>query len=461
VECLTHSPTRWGDRYLMLLSGVLLGYAMMGKGFAYIGIPPIFIGECAFVLGLVVFARTGCFIAVLTTVPALLLAAMMMWVLLRSLPYLDVYGPDAARDSVVVLYGAFAFIVAALLLEDSRRIRTVIRLFRGFLGIYVPAIPFLFGVRQFEAGLEYIPYWPHFHVPVLLVGTGEVAVHLAGAVVFVLAGFRRMNLLEVACAVVALAMALVLTRGGMMAFVIPVVLAMLFLGKMRQLITAILAGSIILFAASAIEANFGDREVGGDVRQRRFSATQLLANAQSVVVGEDKGLESTKTWRLEWWNIIIGNTVFGPYFWSGRGFGLNLADVDGFQNRQDPNSPPLRSPHNVQMTMLARAGVPGLALWLLFLASWFGMMMRTRLVADRRGHAEWAALFVFIGCYASAFIINATFDTSLEGPVQGIWFWSLIGFGMGAVMVYRADSQSPLAVSDRRQSHHGALAENA
>jgi O-Antigen ligase len=461
VECLTHSPTRWSDHYLMLLSGVLLGYAMMGKGFAYIGIPPIFIGECAFLLGLVVFARTGCFIAVLATVPALLLAAMMMWVLLRTLPYLDVYGLNAARDSVVVLYGAFAFIVAALLLEDSRRIGTVIRLFRGFLGIYVPAIPFLFGVRQFEAGVASIPYWPHFHVPVLFVGTGEVAVHLAGAVVFVLAGFRRMNLLEGACAVVALAMALVLTRGGMMAFVIPVVLAMLFLGKIRQLITAILAGSIILLAASAIEANFGDPEVGGGVMQRRFSATQIVANAQSVIAGEDKGLESTKTWRLAWWNIIIGDTVFGPYFWSGRGFGLNLADADGFQHRQDPNSPLLRSPHNVQMTMLARAGVPGLALWLLFLASWFGMMIRTMLVADRRGHAEWAALFVFIGCYALAFVINATFDTSLEGPVQGIWFWSLIGFGMGAVMVYRAYSQSPLAVSDRRQSRDGALAGNA
>src|SRR5262249_19886461 len=159
-----------------------------------------------------------------------------------------------------------------------------IRLFRGFVAIYVPTIPFLFGVRQFEAGIQYIPYWPHFHVPVLLVGPGEVAVHLTGAIVFVLAGFRRMKPLEIGCGVVALSMVLVITRGGMMAFVIPVVLATLLLGKIRQLFTTILAGSMILLAACAFEANFGDgNEVGGDVRLRRFSTTQMVANAQSVI----------------------------------------------------------------------------------------------------------------------------------------------------------------------------------
>jgi len=29
-------------------------------------------------------------------------------------------------------------------------------------------------------------------------------------------------------------------------------------------------------------------------------------------------------------NIIADNTVRGPYFWTGRGFGVNLALEDGF-----------------------------------------------------------------------------------------------------------------------------------
>ena len=90
------------------------------------------------------------------------------------------------------------------------------------------------------------------------------------------------------------------------------------------------------------------------------------------------------------------------------------------------------------MTLLARAGIPGVVLWALVLVSWFGMLMRATLTALARGHKDWANLFLFIGSYAAAIVINATFDVVLEGPMQGIWFWCLFGFGIGSVMLYRA-----------------------
>jgi hypothetical protein len=34
-------------------------------------------------------------------------------------------------------------------------------------------------------------------------------------------------------------------------------------------------------------------------------------------------------------------------------------------------------------------------------------------------------------------VINASFDVALEAPMQGIWFWCLIGFGIGTTMIYR------------------------
>src|SRR5258707_13224465 len=114
-------PTSLGDHYLVLLCGALAGYAMMGKGFAYLGFPPIYVGEAAFLAGIVVFLRTGCFIAAMATVPSLLLAATMTWVLLRTLPFISVYGFNALRDTVILMYGGFAFIVVALSLEDYRR----------------------------------------------------------------------------------------------------------------------------------------------------------------------------------------------------------------------------------------------------------------------------------------------------------------------------------------------------
>ena len=62
-----------GDRYLALLAIVLLGYALMGKGFAYLGFPPLYVGEIAFLTGTVVFLRTGALVASLTTLPSLVL----------------------------------------------------------------------------------------------------------------------------------------------------------------------------------------------------------------------------------------------------------------------------------------------------------------------------------------------------------------------------------------------------
>jgi O-antigen ligase len=89
------------------------------------------------------------------------------------------------------------------------------------------------------------------------------------------------------------------------------------------------------------------------------------------------------------------------------------------------------------MTMLARAGVPGLILWTLLLVSWFGFVMKAMLTARRRRQKHWAHLFLFIACYFAAMLITASFDVVLERPMLGIWFWCLFGFGLGSVMIYR------------------------
>src|SRR5712672_1868681 len=84
----------WNDRYLALLAIVLLGYALMGKGFAYLGFPPLYVGEIVFLAGIVVFLRSGAFVGALATLPALLLVALMAWVLARTFPFLGLYGFD-------------------------------------------------------------------------------------------------------------------------------------------------------------------------------------------------------------------------------------------------------------------------------------------------------------------------------------------------------------------------------
>ena len=169
---------------------MLLGYALMGKGFAYLGFPPLYVGEIAFLTGIVVFLRTGAFVGALTTLPALLLVALMAWVLARTLPFVGLYGFDSLRDSVVVIYGGFAFIVIGLLLEDARRINTVLRYY-GIMLASFPAIPVGFWLTKYWG--DYIPrlYGP---VPIVEIGASAVGTHLAGAMVFVLIGYRKVSL---------------------------------------------------------------------------------------------------------------------------------------------------------------------------------------------------------------------------------------------------------------------------
>ncbi|MGE0751283.1 MAG: O-antigen ligase family protein [Variibacter sp.] len=443
VEGLGHADARsWSDRYLLFLICVLAGYALMGKGFAYLGVPPIFIGEITLLLGTLVFLRMGLLFACLTTLPSLILAALMAWTLLRTVPFVRSYGADALRDSVIVMYGAFAYIVIALLLEDARRLDMLLQYYSRFLRFFVPLVPLLFALCQY-AQESFLPNLPGTDVPILLLGAGEVPVHLAGAAVFALVGFYRPSALWVVCLVAAVLMASALNRGGMLAFAIPVVAATILTGKTRSLVRLLLAGMIVFGASYAVEKAVTNQSATAS-KERELRPSQFVENAESIWGHSDPKLEGSRRWRLEWWGLIMKDTLYGgPHFWSGRGFGLNLAVEDGYGG--DRQASPLRSPHNAHMTLLARAGVPGLALWILFLMAWLGMMGGAFIDARRRREQAWTGLFLFVACYASAAIINATFDVALEGPMQGIWFWCLIGFGIGAVMIFRFQHRQPFA----------------
>ena len=152
------NSSRLSDYYLVLFAGVLIGYAFTGKGFAYLGFPPIYVGEIALLTGGAIFLETGYVIAALTTLPSLLLAMMMAWVLVRTLPFVGVYGVDALRDSVVIMYGGFAFIVTALLLEDSRRLNIILRWYSAFLNVFILVIPFVVAIDRYLG--NYIPNLP-------------------------------------------------------------------------------------------------------------------------------------------------------------------------------------------------------------------------------------------------------------------------------------------------------------
>jgi hypothetical protein len=418
------------DFYPALLAVLLAGYAIFSKAFAYQGIGPLYVGEIVFALGVIAFVRSGCAIATLATVPSVLLALLSGWGVMRAVPYLSQFGFDSLRDSVIVLYGGFAFIVAALLLEKPERLRLVIRFLRVLSSVIVVVGPALLLVRVAFSSSD---------VALPLVKSGTLAVHLLGASLMMLLGFRRAGIGWLVVVIMGMALVSMVSRGAMLTIIIPLALAAMANGKWRELTFAAAIAAGLIGSAYTLGAAIPTTNSSRDI-----SAAQLVENFTSIFPNSGSSpsseLEGSKNWRLAWWETIVNYTIDGPYFWAGKGFGVNLALTDGFMVGDGL----LRSPHNAHFTILARTGVPGLALWILTLGSWSAVLLVNVVRARMREDNSWADFFTLIFCYALGFIIEGTFDVALEGPMSGIWFWCLFGIGIGATMIYRAGT-APVA----------------
>lgn len=435
---------RWIRRYCSALVGALACYAIMGKGFAYLGVPPLFVTELLLAAGLLAWLHTRCALAPLVSVPGILLAALMALTLARTLPYVGTHGIDALRDSVLVMYGLFAFITAALLIQQPARLAGALAFLRWFTGIYVFAGPIVYMVNNVGL-LEPIAGWPVAGAPLFFIRGGEMGVHLAGCAVLALVGLRPAGLAWRLALFGAVTLVASQNRGGLLAVAVPVLFALPFTRLLARAAGFAAIGIVVLGAAYAANLELPlqqklDRSAG----ERALGVRQAVDNVLSLAAASDnKQLDDTKMFRLLWWKHIRDYTLEGRYFWTGKGFGVNLAIDDGFVVGER-GAAPLRSPHNSHMTVLARAGVPGMALWIAFLLGWLATVMATAIGAWRRGDTEWGNLLLFAACYWLANVVNASFDVALEGPMLGVWFWVQTGFGMAVVAIYRA-AASPRA----------------
>ena len=427
---LRSASTDLGDRYLTWLGWVLAGYAFAGRGFAYLGVPPLYIGEFTALFGLAALALSGQAFAALRSSTLKLLILLALWGTFCTVPHMSTYGIDALRDAVIWMYGAFAVVVAGLLLEKPIRLKFLLLRYRRFAFLFISVIWLLYILAKM--GKESIPVLPGSEVPILSVKEGDVLVHVAGATAFMVVGMMRARwflllMLGMSCVVVGVA-----SRGGMLSMLLALLFVVLLrpLGagpKLRRLVGGLGVALALLIVVDPKINLKGGREV---------SAQQLWDNVNSIAgTAENEGLEGTEQWRLMWWGKIVDYTVFGPYFWTGKGFGISLGLSDGFGNMNRKHL--LRSPHNGHLTMLARAGVPGFVLWALLHASWFWSMLSSYFKARRAKDRSWSGVFLFLMAYWIAFMANATFDVFLEGPMGGVWFWTIFGVGVAAKQIYQ------------------------
>jgi O-antigen ligase len=235
-----------------------------------------------------------------------------------------------------------------------------------------------------------------------------------------------------------------LNRGGFLSVVLSLTLVAVLEPKAvgRRLAVSLVAVALVTSIVLPLSLSLEDTsQAAASSEERALTPSQVVENILSIMgrQSEARGnLGGTKEWRMEWWTTIVNYTVNGPLFWTGRGFGANLADEDGFQVAREDEAP-LRSPHNIHMTFLARMGVPGALAWAGVLLSFALSMLAGSVRARMQGATWWARVHLWVLGYWCAFLINASFDVFLEGPQGGIWFWSVTGLGIGVAASCRRD----------------------
>jgi hypothetical protein len=183
----------------------------------------------------------------------------------------------------------------------------------------------------------------------------------------------------------------------------------LITNNFKRILKLLVIGFVIIlpiYANIQIQENFQGRTIGFD---------QLKNNFISIIASNDdipSTLEDNKIWRLVWWGKIINYSFTPQYFFTGRGLGMSLVKTDSIDADED-----LRSPHNFHLTIMARFGVLVFCIWLYFLYLLFKDFFRRKLTGNR----------FLITSILLSFIINASFDVFLEGPMGAFPFWTFIG----------------------------------
>jgi hypothetical protein len=450
--------------FLGFLVIVLTGYAIFGRTFAGLGIPPIFVGEIVLALGLLSATANGWHVRLVHTPVIYLLMAFMAWGALRTLPYLEPYGLNALRDAVLWGYGVFVFLLAPILVRRDlvKRVPSLYERLVPWIIIGAPAWVLITGWSDMGGLPE--AYW-------VRPKPTDAAVHLAGAATFLLAPWgesrvggrwRKWFAQKGAWPVLLIAVVAMgsVTRGGLLA-VLAAILVITILRPFK------VGGKLIPLGATALLLAIlwlgWGVSLGQTREDRAISPEQIIENIKSVGSrgGADE-LQGTIDWRLLWWNSIIDYTVRGEYFWTGRGFGINLGYEEGIEPYPDS---PTRSPHNGHLTILARAGVPGLCLWILLQLGFVISLLIALVRARTAGENFRASLMAWVLAYWVAFMVNASFDVYLEGPQGGIWFWCLLAYGIALTcepQARRALGQLSADATgiERRWSRPGELAEH-
>jgi hypothetical protein len=319
---------------------------------------------------------------------------------------------DLIRDSFIFHYGWFVFIL--FLFKEKLEIiwETLFFIYKWF-----PFVALLNFILQY-----FVPFFetvaPFGGIPILLYKNGDMGVQLLISTLLLLYTFENKTLkwrvlLSLVIALDFLILASY-SRSGIVAFLASMLCFIYFnkdiqlQARVRLLIKYL---PIILLVVTPIYINI---KVAENFQGRAVGLEQIKNNFSSIVGGTtDATSENNVVWRLVWWAKIIDYSLSSPNFFIGKGLGMNLATDDDIITLDDS----LRSPHNFHLNIMSRFGVLIFMIWTYFLIQLLKPLFKKQLQGKR----------LLIGCILLAFLLNASFDVFLEGPMGAFPFWTWMG----------------------------------
>ena len=319
---------------------------------------------------------------------------------------------DLIRDSFIFQYGWFVFIL--FLFKEKLDIiwQTLFFIYK-----WLPFIALLNFILQY-----FVPFFetvtPFGGIPILLYKNGDMGVQLLISTLLLLYSFENKTLkwrvlLSLVIALDFLILASY-SRSGIVAFLASMLCFIYFnkdiqlQSRVRLLIKYL---PIILLVVTPIYINI---KVTENFQGRAVGLEQIKNNFSSIVGGTtDATSENNVVWRLVWWAKIIDYSFTSPNLFIGKGIGMNLATDDDIITLDDS----LRSPHNFHLNIMSRFGVLIFMIWMYFLIQLLKPLFKKQLQGKR----------LLIGCILLAFLLNASFDVFLEGPMGAFPFWTWLG----------------------------------
>jgi hypothetical protein len=319
---------------------------------------------------------------------------------------------DLIRDSFIFQYGWFVFIL--FLFKEKLEIiwETLFFIYKWF-----PFVALLNFILQY-----FVPFFetvtPFGGIPILLYKNGDMGVQLLISTLLLLYSFENKTLkwrilLSLVIALDFLILASY-SRSGIVSFLASMLCFIYFnkdiqlQSRVRLLIKYL---PIILLVVTPIYINI---KVAENFQGRAVGLEQIKNNFSSIVGGTtDATSENNVVWRLVWWAKIIDYSLSSPNFFIGKGLGMNLATDDDIITLDDS----LRSPHNFHLNIMSRFGVLIFMIWTYFLIQLLKPLFKKQLQGKR----------LLIGCILLAFLLNASFDVFLEGPMGAFPFWTWMG----------------------------------